>query len=404
MLNQIKGNYNHTLYASFAGYVTQAIVNNFAPLLFLTFQRIYGLSLERIALLITINFGIQLLVDLLSVKFMDKIGYRTAIVGAHLFAAAGLILMTVLPEVLPLPYIGLLISVALYAVGGGIIEVLISPIVEACPTKRKEAAMSLLHSFYCWGHVGVVILSTLFFGAVGVSSWKLMSVLWAVIPLCNAVYFLFVPIRHLNDGEAGIGTRQLLRSGVFWIMFILVICSGASEQSVSQWASVFAEEGLGISKTIGDLAGPGLFAMFMGTSRALYAKFSDRIGLKKFMMASGVLCLISYLVISLSPYPVLGLIGCSLCGLSVGILWPGTFSLAAKEIPRGGTAMFALFALGGDLGCMGGPAFVGVVSGLFQNNIRAGILCAAIFPILLLIFLSANRKRDENRYVPRKVF
>lgn len=394
MLNRIKGNYNHTLYASFTGYVTQAIINNFAPLLFLTFQRNYGLTLERIAFLITINFGIQLLVDLLSVKFIDKIGYRAAIVGAHFFAAAGLVSMTVLPEILPLPYAGLLISVALYAIGGGIIEVLISPIVEACPTKRKEAAMSLLHSFYCWGHVAVVILSTLFFGFAGINNWKLLSVLWAAIPLCNAVYFIFVPIRHLNDGEAGIGLRQLLSSVIFWIMFILMVCSGASEQSVSQWASAFAEDGLGMSKTIGDLAGPGAFAVLMGTSRAFYAKFSDRIGLKKFMAASGVLCLISYLLISLSPYPLLSLIGCGLCGLSVGILWPGTFSLAAKAVPRGGTAMFALLALGGDLGCMGGPAFVGIISGVFQDNIKAGILCAVIFPALLLTFLFIYKKQN----------
>ncbi len=394
---KIKDNFNHTLTASFLGYVVQAIVNNFAPLLFLTFQSTYAISLDKIALLVTINFGIQLLVDLLASKFVDKIGYRISIVAAHLFSGFGLIGLTILPEWFSDPYIGLLIAVAIYAVGGGIIEVLISPIVEACPTKRKEAAMSLLHSFYCWGHVFVVMISTLFFFLIGIENWKILSLIWALIPLLNALYFSRVPLRTLTEENEGLGLRQLVKMKSFWILLILMMCAGACEQSVSQWASTFAESGLGVTKSVGDLAGPCAFAILMGGARVFYAKCSEKINLQNFMFLSGCLCLVSYLLISLVPNPLVGLIGCGLCGLSVGILWPGTFSIAAREIRAGGTAMFAFLALAGDLGCSGGPTLVGFISGAFDDNLRIGLFAAVLFPILLISGLLVFRILKEGK-------
>ena len=389
--------YNHTIYASFIGYIVQAVINNFVPLLFLTFQSTYGISLDKITMLVTFNFGIQLLVDLASVKFVDKIGYRTSILIAHICAAVGLVGLTVLPEVMPDPFMGLLISVAVYAVGGGLLEVLVSPIVESCPTKRKEAVMSLLHSFYCWGHVGVVLLSTVFFSVFGIENWKYLAYFWALIPLLNAVYYSKLPFASLiEDGEKGMTLKELFRTKLFWIMMLLMMCAGACEQGISQWASAFAEMGLGVSKTVGDLAGPMLFAILMGSSRAIYGKYSDKIKLEKFMAICGVLCLGSYLLASLSKSPVLGLMGCALCGLSVGILWPGTFSMAAAGIRTGGTAMFALLALAGDLGCSGGPTFVGLVSEACGEDLKKGILAGAIFPILLLIGLFFNKKNKAS--------
>ncbi len=379
-----RNNFNHTVYASFLGYVVQAIINNFAPLLFLTFQSTYSISLDKIALLVTINFGIQLVVDLLASKFVDKIGYRVSIVAAHLFAGIGLVGLTVFPEWFSDPYIGLLIAIAVYAVGGGLIEVLISPIVEACPTERKEATMSLLHSFYCWGHVFVVLASTLFFFLFGIANWKILALIWAVVPLLNALYFTQVPLRTLTGEDEGLGLRKLVRMKAFWLLLLLMMCAGACEQSVSQWASTFAESGLGVSKAIGDLAGPCAFAALMGSARVFYAKLSEKINLQSFMLLSGGLCLVSYLLVSLVPIPLIGLIGCGLCGLSVGILWPGTFSIAAKEIRAGGTAMFAFLALAGDLGCSGGPTFVGFISGAFEDNLRVGLFAAIIFPLLLI--------------------
>ena len=389
----VKDNYNHTLYASYIGYITQAIVNNFAPLLFLTFQSTLGISLDRIALLVTLNFGVQLLVDLSAARFVDRIGYRTAIVAAHLFAVAGLVGLAVLPSLLPSPYAGLLLSVVCYAIGGGLIEVLISPIVEACPTARKEAAMSLLHSFYCWGHVFVVLASTAFFLTVGIANWRVLACVWAAVPLLNALYFARVPIASLVEEGEGLPLRALLREKSFWVLGLLMVCAGASEQGMSQWASAFAEGALGVSKTMGDLAGPLSFALCMGTARALYAAFSERISLRLFMAGSAVLCILSYLGASLTRNALLGLASCALCGLSVGILWPGTFSMAAKALRRGGTALFALLALAGDLGCSAGPAVVGVVSEAMGANLRMGLLAAVVFPAALLLSLSALRTK-----------
>lgn len=393
----MKNQYNKTVTACFIAYVVQAIVNNFVPLLFLTFQRTYGIPLSQITMLVTINFGIQLLVDMLSVGFVDKIGYRMSMILAHLFAAAGLVSLTILPEILPSPFIGILISVMIYALGGGLLEVLVSPVVEACPSDNKEKAMSMLHSFYCWGHVGVVAFSTIYFSVFGIANWKILAVIWAFIPLCNMVLFTKVPIASLiEEGESGMSVKELFSLRIFWVLFVMMICSGASEQAVSQWASTFAEYGLGISKTAGDLAGPMSFAVLMGLSRAFYGKYGDKINLDRFMIYSSVLCIVSYLCISFIPLPQLSLLACAVCGLSVGIMWPGTFSKASAALSRGGTAMFAFLALGGDIGCSGGPTLVGVVSGLCDDNLKAGILAGIIFPILLLTGIFLCRAADNS--------
>jgi len=381
----MENQYNKTITACFVGYIVQAVVNNFTPLLFLFFQKSYHIPLSQITLLVTFNFGIQLLVDLLSVGFIDKIGYRASMIIAHVLSAAGLILLTVLPEILPVPFIGILIAVMIYAIGGGLLEVLVSPVVEACPSDNKEKAMSMLHSFYCWGHAGVVLISTLFFYVAGIENWKILAAIWAVIPIGNAFAFAKIPIAPLiEDGESGLELKDLFRIKVFWILLIMMVCAGASEQAVSQWASTFAEMGLGISKTAGDLAGPMAFAVLMGTSRAFYGRYGDGIHLERFMICSSCLCILSYLGISLLPVPQLSLIACAVCGLSVGIMWPGTFSKASAALPKGGTAMFALLALGGDIGCAGGPTAVGMISGALGDNLKLGILAGVVFPALLL--------------------
>ena len=389
----MENQYNKTITACFVGYIVQAVVNNFTPLLFLFFQKSYHIPLSQITLLVTFNFGIQLLVDLLSVGFIDKIGYRASMIIAHVLSAAGLILLTVLPEILPVPFIGILIAVMIYAIGGGLLEVLVSPVVEACPSDNKEKAMSMLHSFYCWGHAGVVLISTLFFYVAGIENWKILAAIWAVIPIGNAFAFAKIPIAPLiEDGESGLELKDLFRIKVFWILLIMMVCAGASEQAVSQWASAFAEKGLGISKAAGDLAGPMAFAVLMGMSRLFYGKYGERIHLERFMVYSSFLCILSYLGISLFPIPLLNLISCAVCGLSVGIMWPGTFSKASAALPKGGTAMFALLALGGDIGCSGGPTLVGMVSGISGDNLKMGILAGIIFPVLLLMGIILCRK------------
>ena len=390
-------NYNHTIYACFIGYIVQAIVNNFVPLLFLTFHDTYGIPMTQITLLITFNFGLQLLIDLLSVTFVDKIGYRASMLIAHICAAAGFILLTVLPDLCKSAFAGLLIAVTVYAVGGGLLEVLVSPVMEACPTGNKEKAMSLLHSFYCWGHVAVVIVSTLFFRIFGIEHWKIMACLWAVVPFANMILFAKVPIASLiEEGDKGMTIGELFRQKIFWVLMLMMVCAGAGEQAVSQWASTFAELGLGVSKTVGDLAGPMLFAALMGSARAFYGKYGDKIELDRFMAGSSILCILSYLCISLVSNPVIGFAGCALCGLSVGIMWPGTFSKATASIAKGGTAMFALLALAGDVGCSGGPTVVGLVSGALGDDLKMGILAGVVFPILLLAGISMCRTLREN--------
>ena len=415
----MKDKYQKTVYACFAGYIVQAIVNNFVPLLFLTFEKSYHIPLSQITMLITFNFGIQLLIDLLSAKFVDRIGYRISIVLAHVFSAAGLICLVILPDLLPNAFAGLFISVVsrsveqlfchtdnafaglfisvvIYAVGGGLIEVLISPIVESCPSDNKEKAMSLLHSFYCWGHVAVVLLSTIFFRIFGIENWKIMALIWAIIPVVNGIAFTKVPIATLiEEGETGMTIKELCRNKTFWILMLMMLCAGASEQGVSQWASTFAEMGLGVSKTIGDLAGPMAFAILMGSSRAFYGKFGDRIDLDKFMIGSSILCIISYLCISLAPSAFVSLIGCSICGFSVGIMWPGSFSKSSMALRRGGTSLFALLALAGDVGCSGGPTLVGFVSGILSDNLKRGILAGVIFPVFLLVGILLLKNRQS---------
>ena len=391
--------YQKTMYACFVGYIVQAIINNFVPLLFLTFEKNYHIPLSQITMLITFNFGVQLVVDFFAAKYVDRIGYRTSIVLAHVCSAAGLIGLAVLPELFPYAIMGLMIAVVIYAVGGGLIEVLISPIMESCPSKHKEKAMSLLHSFYCWGHVGVVLLSTLFFHFFGIENWKILALVWAIIPVVNGIVFCKVPLASLmEEGETGMTLRELAGNGTFWSLMLMMVCSGASEQGVSQWASTFAEKGLQISKTMGDLAGPMFFAILMGASRAFYGKYGDKLDLNRFMVGSSILCVLSYFCISLSPSPLLSLIGCGICGLSVGIMWPGSFSRASQSLPKGGTAMFAMLALAGDVGCGSGPTVVGYVTGLVGEDLKRGILAGVIFPVLLLVGIALlHRRTNRNR-------
>lgn len=387
--------YQKTLAACYLGFVTQAIAANYAPLLFLTFQNTYGISLRKIALIPAVFYLTQLLTDLGATRFADKIGYRICVVTSQMLSAAGLVLLAILPQILPVPFPGILIAVIFYAIGSGLVEVLVSPIVEACPFENKDGRMSLLHSFYCWGAVGVILGSALFFAAFGTENWRILTLIWALVPLVNVFQFLTCPMERLvKDGE-GLPLRRLLRLPLLWTMILLMVCSGASETAIAQWASAFTESALGVSKTIGDLAGPCLFAVFMGISRMLYGKMSGKLNLAKTMLLSGSLCVTCYLLASLSTFPVLGLIGCALCGFSVGIMWPGTISLSSQKCPKGGTAMFALLALAGDFGGTVSPAMVGGLSELAGGNLKIGLLAATIFPILLVGGLLVLNRRIE---------
>ncbi len=403
----MKLTYRHTRNACFTGYVTQAIVNNLCPLLFLTFQQQFSITLSQISLIITLNFIIQMVVDLLSARWIDGIGYRKAIVFAHASAAAGLAGLCFFPLILP-PYTGLLIATFLNAVGGGLLEVLVSPMVEALPSEHKEREMSLLHSFYCWGHMAVVILSTVYFLLFGIQNWRYLPLLWALVPLMNGWVFIKAPLCTLAEAGRTLSVGKLIRMPLFWLMFLLMICSGASEQAVSQWASLFAEEGLRVSKTLGDLLGPCAFALLMGISRVMFSR--GGLSIHRALFLSGLLCILSYLTIVFSPWPLVSLIACAVCGFSVGVMWPGVFSLSSVKLPSGGTAMFALLALAGDIGCCAGPSLVGAVSdGLLSNAsglmldqanpeqgaLRVGFFAAMAFPLILSLCMLFFQKKGH---------
>lgn len=386
----MKLTYKHTTIAAYLGYITQAIVNNLMPLLFAAFQSDFSLGLDKISLLISMNFGIQIVVDLAAAKYVDKIGYRRALVLAHCIVVLGLSGMSVLPFMLS-PFVGLALCCALNAIGGGLLEVIVSPIVEALPGDEKASAMSMLHSFYCWGCVGVVLLSTLYFTTVGIENWRILPLFWLIIPLANIFLSAKVPIRTLDEDGDSMPLGKLFSSKMIWLFLLLMLCAGASEQAMSQWASYFAENGLQVSKTMGDLLGPCAFAVLMGLSRVFFGVKGEKIDLKKFIAGSSVLCVFSYLLAVFAPLPILSLVGCALCGLSVGIMWPGTFSLASKHCPQGGTAMFAILALAGDVGCSVGPALCGLVaegSGAFKT----GLLVSIVFPIVLAISVMTLKK------------
>ena len=390
-------NYRKTLFSCYFGFITQAIAANFAPLLFLTFKNTYDISLDRIAMIPLAFFLTQLFTDLAAAKFVDRIGYRACVVASQALSAAGLALLALLPDVMPSPFVGILVAVVLYAIGSGLIEVLISLIVEACPFDNKEGTMSLLHSFYCWGSVGVILGSTAFFALFGVANWRVLALIWAVVPFYNMFNFISCPIERLVEDGEGMSMGSLLRLPLFWLLALLMTCSGASEISMSQWASAFTESALGVSKTVGDLAGPCLFAVLMGLSRVFYGKMSERLDLPKTMLGCGALCVVCYLLASLSRSPVLGLIGCAVCGVSVGVMWPGTLSVSAKQCPTGGTALFALLALAGDLGGSIGPTLVGSVASAAGGDLKTGLLVAVVFPAQLILGLIALKPRMKTK-------
>lgn len=387
--------YRQTKTAAYLGYVTQAIVNNLGPLLFVTFSKEFGLSLDKLSLLITVNFGVQIATDLLSAKYIMKLGYRPACVAAHIIAALGLVFYGVLPKLMP-PFAGLIVATVFTAVGGGLDEVIISPVMEAIPGDEKASDMSLLHSFYCWGQMAVVLGSTLYFITVGIEYWMWLPMIWAIVPVVTTVMFLFVPIRELSDHEEVISIRSIVSQKSFRILFVIMLCAGASELGMSQWASLFAERGLGVPKAMGDLLGPCLFAAFMGVSRLIFGIWGTKLNLENCMVGSAVLCVAGYLIASFVSNPIVALMGCGLCGFSVGLMWPGTYSICSTYIPDTSAKLFALLAFAGDVGCTSGPDVVGLI-GNFRGDIRRGLSFGIIFPVVLAVSVTVLRMGKKKR-------
>jgi fucose permease len=397
----MKLTYKHTLVSCYVLFIIQSIVNNFSPLLFVQFSREFKISIEQIALLVSYNFIIQMIVDMLGARFADKIGYRRGIIIAQIISCSGVAGLGIFPYIIP-PYAGLLLASTLCAIGSGFIEVLASPIVEALPTEEKSSTMSLMHSFYCWGHIAIVLLSTLFFAVAGTANWRFLTLMWAVIPALNCISFIFVPIINLSDTRETVSVKKLFKLRDFRLFLVLMICSGAAEQSIAQWSSLFAETGLGVSKTLGDLLGPCLFALMMAISRTFFGAFGAKLNLSRLMTYCAAAMVGAYLLTVFAPHPVLNLVGCGLVGLFVGIFWPGTLSIASGALPQGGTSMFAILALAGDIGCAAGPGIIGYVSGRIAGDfaLNLGILTSIVFPAVAFILLIVIRRRAEKKKIP----
>ena len=410
----MKLTHKHTLISGFTGYIVQAIVNNLAPLLFVTFQREFGITLDKIGYIASINFFIQIVTDLAAAKYADRFGYRRCVCFALFLSFAGLSGLGIFPYIFPNAYAGIILATVISAVGGGLLEVVISPIVEAIPGEKKSAKMSFLHSFYCWGQVGVVVLSTLFFVTAGIENWRFLCFAWAAVPIFNFFMFLKVPIYHLVEEERKTPFKELLGQKMFWLFLVLMLCAGASELAMSQWSSLFAEVGLNVSKSAGDMLGMCMFAVLMGISRVYFGVNSHRIKIENGLLLSSVLCILSYALTAFSKSPVLSLIGCSLCGLSVGLMWPGTYSMASRFFPSGGTTMFAVLAFAGDVGCSAGPTIVGNISSFIQKistnllpgiihgadftqiGLKTGLAVIIVFPLVMLVSVVLLKKRAKN--------
>lgn len=409
--------YKNTVRSCYLGYLSQAVICNLAPLLFVLFRNNYGITTEKLGALVFVNFATQLIVDIVAVRFTDRLGYRKIASAASISITAGLFLLGILPPLLPehSVYYGILAAVIVYAIGGGLIEVVISPIVDAMPGENKAGAMSLLHSFYCWGTVIVVLVTTIYLSLVPDEYWYILPLMWAVCPLFCLLQFLRVPLPETVPTTARTPLKTLFSSGTFLGAVVMMCCGGSSELVVSQWSPYFAQVGLKMSSVEGNIFGVCLFAVLMGTGRLLFSRFSAKIPLRSTLVSSAALCVCCYLCIAFSPWPALSLLACALCGFSVAVMWPGVLSLTSSVFVRGGAAMFGVLAIFGDLGCSVGPALTGAVSNalsgsvFWQNtaadfgmdmaefSLKAGMLLAVIFPVaMMFIGIFAFRKKRSS--------
>lgn len=379
---QGKINYTPTKISAYVGYFVQAIVNNFLPILFVAFQDIYGIGYEKLGRLIVFNFITQMVTDILSPKIISLLGYRKTAVMCQLIAALGLTLAAVLPNVLPNAYIGIVLAVIVYAFASGLMEVIISPMIEMLPTSNKSGNMSLLHSFYCWGQAITTVGTTLLLSAFGYRGWTYIPLIWAIVPFINAFSFIRVPIVEPQPERKSDSFRVLFSDRRFRVFMLIMLCAGASEIAMAEWASVFAQNALGVSQIAGDLAGPCAFSLFMGLGRLLYAAFSEKISYRSTVIVLGLCCAVCYYIAAFASIPIFALAACALCGFTVSILWPGTISAGAVAFPRGDAVMFSVFAMCGDIGCCIGPWLLGVVAEHFTLNI--GFAVSSFFPLLMV--------------------
>lgn len=400
----IARSYGLTKVACYIGYVVQAVVNNLLSLLFVIFNaQPYNISLEKLGSIIFINFAAQLFIDYISVFFTSRFGYKKCVVFAQATSVVGFVLLGFLPRVIE-PYFGILFSILFLAVGSGLIEVLISPIIEALPSDNKASNMSFLHSFYCWGQVLTVIGTTALVFALGNDKWFYIPFVWSIIPFINTLLFTRCDILELENNSAHSSALSLLKNKSVYKYMVFMFCAGASEITMVQWSSFFVEKGFGTEKWLGDLIGPCLFAVLMGIGRIGYGILGKKVSLERLLCYFSALCFVCYLVVALSNNGIICALGCAVCGLSVSVMWPGVISLSAEKFHSSGTAIFSLMAMLGDIGCAVGPWILGLIAeyafdynlgrhlisalniNSTQSNMQLGFLICSIFPLIMFLF------------------
>lgn len=388
----MKSKYTVTKITCYIGYVVQAVINNFLPILFIVFQDIYGLGYEKLARLIAVNFITQIITDFLTPKIVNKIGYRKAIILCQAAATTGLLMLGILPRFVSNVYPVIIFSIIVYAFGSGLIEVLFSPVIEHLPIDNKSGNMSLLHSFYCWGQAFTIIVTTALVSFFGYKGWANIPLVWAVLPFIDMLLFIKAPIVEPKEDEKEQGFKELFKNRKFKLYMLMMLCAGASEIAMAEWASMFAQQSLGVSKVIGDLTGPCLFAIFMGLGRIWYAAVSNKISFTKAIIVLNSICAVCYLGVAFCKISVLALVFCAVCGFTVSISWPGIYSLGAETFPKGNAVMYSTFALCGDMGCCLGPWVLGFVAEFFGLN--AGFAVATVFPITMVATALLVNKKD----------
>lgn len=413
--------YRLTTISCFVGIFAQAVIINLAALLFMPLMRLHGLTYVQLGTLVAVNFSVQVGSDLVFSGLIDRIGFRRLVLPACLVGSLGLFLFALAPVLLPgRVFAGLLAATAVYSAAGGLLEVLLSPIVNAIPNEEKGAAMSLLHSFYAWGQMATIILTTLFLFLVGERHWQWMVGFWALLPLANFLLFLKAPFPPSVPEEHRLNMGDLILKPFCLLAFAAIFFGASAEVLMNQWTSAFMERALLLPKLTGDLFGMCGFALMLGLGRAWHGKYGARFDISKALVAMSALAVLCYLVVALAPGSWPGLLACMVCGFATSLLWPGTLIVASERYPLAGAWMFALLAAAGDVGAGLGPWFTGWVVdhaidtaaalrleqwlgiGGEQAALRLGILAGTIAPLLaLLCHWGMKRMRENHRQTAR---
>lgn len=394
--------YQLTTISCFVGIFCQAVSSNITAILFIPLMTLYGLSYVHLGLLVGINFTTQVLVDIIASRLVDRYGFRVFVLPSDILAVIGLVLFGLTPVLFDNILTGLVFSTIIFSASCGLQEVMLSPIVNAIPHNDKGPAMALMHSFYAWGQVATIIITTLFLFFFGIENWQVIVFLWALVPLVNFFMFLAAPFPGVIHENQRMTMRDLILKPFYLVALLAIMGGAATELVMNQWSSTFSEKVLELPKVTGDILGMCGFAVFLGLGRVLYGRYGSKINMNNVLVGSAAAAVVCYIAVAISPLPAISLAACAVCGLAASLLWPGTLVITAEKYPLAGAWIFAILAAAGDIGAASGPFAAGVITDLTrqmpsilqfaaslqllpdQFAIRIAILLSAIFPLFTL--------------------